>query len=506
LNLYNSAGGAAEAVRRGADAAIGIQYDIDDSVAELFFGSFYAAWRRSGWDVLAGFRDAFTGLGLQGDKVRGTGIVLWTRRRLIGLGTAEGTRRRGRRLNSGTGPGGTGAPVASTGQSPTTGEHLPNEVANPAEHIAIDYQAPTALNYSMLHNDDRMVPRLVIRRQKPGIFRAIRLEVIVQAGAEQAAYRETVTLDDQQPKVDVHERVRVPLTSELTRRLDESLRSTIYVAVRWGRHVLLERTDPVSFMPVDEWRYDEMNARWLPSFIFPRDPIIRDVITAAQRYLVALRDDGAAGFDGYQSYDSRAEGSVAERARNVDAQVQAIWWALVNDYALSYINPPPSFSASAQRLRTPSETIGGKRGTCIDLALLLAACLEYVEIYPVIFMLTDHAFPGYWRCPESYEQLGKLLTASQASETDAQVPMSQRDNHGDPWMLGRDRFPDITRLVGQGHLMPIESVDITSRSGFWPAVDDGIANLRSRRQFDSLYDLRAARKKVTPLPIWSKRV
>jgi hypothetical protein len=59
----------------------------------------------------------------------------------------------------------------------------------------------------------------------------------------------------------------------------------------------------------------------------------------------------------------------------------------------AYINPPPTFTEKSQRLRTPSDIVMGKRGTCIDLTLLLAACLEYAEIYPVLFLLKDHAFP-----------------------------------------------------------------------------------------------------------------
>ena len=97
--------------------------------------------------------------------------------------------------------------------------------------------------------------------------------------------------------------------------------------------------------------------------------------------------------------------TLDEKCKYIDAQVRAIWWALVHDYAIGYINPPPSFVENEQRLRTPSEVVQGKRGTCIDLALLLAACLEYIEIYPVIFLLRDHAFPGYWRSEPGYQRL-----------------------------------------------------------------------------------------------------
>jgi len=151
--------------------------------------------------------------------------------------------------------------------------------------------------------------------------------------------------------------------------------------------------------------------------------------------------------------------------------------------------------------------INGRRGTCIDLALLMAACLEYVEIYPVVFLLNDHAFPGYWRSEVSYNTLVSLSVTATTTPDTVTTPITERDNHSDTWMIGRGRFAEISALVQQGHIVPLETVSLTSRDGFWPAVKDGISNLRSRRQFHSMFDLVTAREKekVTPIPIWSKR-
>jgi len=497
FNIYNSSIGALEVIRRGAHAALGFQGDVDDLVAEQFFASFYSQWRRSGWDLVDAFLGAWANLTGYADRVRGTGIVLWARAPLI---EARGQVRAFRRSGTGSGTGtGAGRAVAAPKKA--------EDVADAGEYIAIEYEPPSELNYSLLHNNANIVPRLVIRRQKAGTFTDVGVEVTVSAGTQEAGYRATLKLDDDQPKVDLHDKVRVPLTSQLIRTLGESLFSTIYVRVRWGTRVLLEETSRVAFMPVDEWKYDDTNARWLPSFVFPRDPVVREIITAAQRYLVALRDDAGAGFDGYQSYEPSGA-TIGERSRNIDAQVQAIWWALVHDYALGYINPPPNYSDEAQRLRRPSEIIDGRRGTCIDLALLLAACLEWIEIYPVMFLLHDHAFPGYWRNEEeSYKRFSQLsISAGTAEAEGATIPITLRDAHPDPWMVGRSRFGDVTRLVAEGHIVPLESVSLTSRGGFWPSVEEGVGNLRSKRQFHSMFDIRTARtarRKVTPLPIWS---
>ena len=81
----------------------------------------------------------------------------------------------------------------------------------------------------------------------------------------------------------------------------------------------------MTLIPVDEWVDDTDNNPWLPSFVLPRDPAILKIINSSRRYLVGIRDDPAAGFDGYQSVDRQGGDPTA----GVDAQVQAIWTALV---------------------------------------------------------------------------------------------------------------------------------------------------------------------------------
>jgi hypothetical protein len=499
FNIYNSVLGAAAVVARGAGAAIGFQDEVDDSLAELFFASFYSELRLSEWNLLRGFQTAWLNLGAHAAKVRGTGIILWSSRPLLDDAAAA-------------------APARATTKTTTATVEIrdPDQITDWSTYLTVEYEAPTQLNYSLLHNNTDVIPKLTVKRQRGGVYRGIGVEVRVSAGAQEAVYKTTVNLDDKAPKEDLQSSVRVPLTSDLTRTLDESMFSTVYVRVQWGRHTLFEDTRRVAFTPVDEWKYDDTNGRWLPSFVFSRDPVIREIVSASQKYLVALRDDAGAGFDGYQSFDPTGV-TVDEKSKSIDAQVQAIWWALVHDYGLGYINPPPSFSEEAQRLRTPSEVIDGKRGTCIDLMLLLAALLEYIEVYPVLFLLNDHAFPGYWRSEESYDTLRQMLTSSPApplatpgaTPTATPVPtlVPEREVYTDVWMLGRSRFNDVVELVRKGHIVPIESVSLTSRTGFWDAIDEGLKNLRSKRQFHSMYDVRTARSKsVTPIPIWGKRV
>lgn len=520
LNMYNSAVGAAHLVRSGAEAAIGFQDEIDDALAERFCASLYSNWKRASWDLATALEEAWRSVA-RDPAVRGSGIVFWSRRSLLRqpIPAAPGAalpsdapkpaarrkqqgKRRPRRDEPAPAPIAPAAPTAEPAAELTAVEDaviIPEEVKDPDAHIGVACQALSELNFSLLHNNQDIYSIFTIRRQKPGVYRGIRVDVRLAAGSEEAAYVQTLSLDSKDQLVELRGKVRLALTPRLGQVLAESMFGTISTKVSWGPHVLYEDTQRIELLPLDEWRFDTVSGRWLPSFVFPRDPAVRRIIEAAQRYLIALRDDSAAGFDGYQGFDPTGR-TINECGEAVDAQVQAIWWALVNDFAPSYINPPPSFSAESQRLRSPSHVLDGRRGTCIDLALLLASCLEYIDIYPVVFLLKDHAFPGYWRSELSHRD--RLSSASLSPVPTGALSGEGAISEAVPWMFGTAQFDELLNLVREGHLVPIESTLLTSRGGFEESISEGSQNLRNKSEFDSMFDIKRARTLVTPVPIW----
>jgi hypothetical protein len=288
------------------------------------------------------------------------------------------------------------------------------------------------------------------------------------------------------------------------------------VLVEAEKEVVYQQTTRVTLLPVDEWSDDDQKPSerdpadkrsvWLPSFVLPRDPSVARIIDSAQRYLMALQDDPGAGFDGYQQVDEDKPATLSA----VDQQARAIWCALSYECDLSYINPPPSYSLRTQRLRTPSDVLGGKRGTCIDLALLLAACLEYIDVYPTVILLKGHAFPAYWRSETAHRKF--VLTGADGSTTTvapASVPTVEATEAGPAgsrygWVFDKRRLSELMQCIQHGDLVPLETVWLTNHSGFEAAQDAGLQNLRNPREFDSMLDVIQARRNlppVTPLPI-----
>lgn len=481
LNLWYSAGRIAPlTIAGGAQTVLGFQSTFDDGLAELFFANFYHACRSRQWtDTLAAFEAAWSSLENWPESRTGTGVVLWSSASLL------------------TGRGAPPPRAAGTTRVPerVTSEEQLLAADEARSRIEVTVKPIQRLNYSLLHNNRPLFEEFRIRKYVDGTLRDVQVQVQLHVGADSYPFVKTLHLD--QPLQDLAPAIRLPLTSALARRVDENMQTSLHARITCGDVVLYEDTHRITLLPIDLWKDSDDDRQWLPSFVLPRDPGVTQVIQQAQELLACLADDVTVGFDGYQSFDPEA----GDPGQGVDLQVRAIWTALVLKLPLSYINPPPSYETESQRLRTPSQVLASGRGTCIDLALLLAACLEFVEIYPVIFLLEGHAFPGYWRSEEGYEQF--LDVSITADETARGVSVGTRERI--PWMVGRGGYSEVMEHVRRGNLVPIESTLLASKEGFRQAIEAGHENLRSRREFHSLLDVRLARDNesnpVTPLPI-----
>jgi hypothetical protein len=483
-NFFNSAARTASLiVSEGARSAIGYQDFIDASLAASFCTTLYRE-TREGTGLLGAFRRGLETLRKGPKGLEGACIVLWSSESLI---SETQTRTRARRPQA----------AAMRATKP------PSEVTA-GKRIRVFPEPLQSINYSLLHNRRSLFKSLQITRgDVTGAIDGIQIEVTLFVGEENFPFRLTLSLPEGENFVDVAERVVVPLTSSIIRTQGESMQSSLFLQVKCDDVVVHADTTRVQLQPVDEWTDTDDDRWWLPSFVLPRDPAVARIIDHGQRYLMAMADDPGAGFDGYQSVDETAP-SLDAKYGPVDLQVRAIWSALLYDHQLRYINPPPSYAVSRQRLRTPSDVIHGNRGTCIDLALLLAACLEYVDIYPVLFLLKEHAFPGYWRSPGCHDEFHRMknLPLPDTASPDALRASERTTVHfEDAYSL--KNFYEARDFISKGYLIPLETVWLTNAGSFADAVEEGRKNLRRAGEFDSMLDIALARhqRQVTPLPI-----
>ena len=496
LGNWNSAARMAPlVVAAGAHAAVGFQDTFDDDLAELFYSQLYSTWVRSGSDLVNAFRSAWESVRSAGVAVQGTGVVLWTGAPLFPASAQQSADASDRKRDS-----------LAKRLSDEENEVIDAKLVKSSEvdsWIAVNVKPITDFNYSLIHNGQPLFEHFSLTVKRPKTLSDVEIRVSLSVGGETASFERVMDITTKTK--DLKEDIHVPLTSALTRSVHESVRTSLFVDIRWGGHILFRDSFRLRLVPVDQWRDTPSDRIWLPSFIFPRDPAVTKLITTAQRYVQVLRDDPSAGFDGYQSFDPNTPSSAGE----IDLQVQAIWSAMIHELDLAYINPPPGYSRDldSQRLRSPSMVTRERNGTCIDLALFFAACCELVDIYPVVFLLTGHAFPGYWRSDSDHDAFCQALPEAIEEIAPADARSSAATlSQPRPWFLGRGTYKELVEHVRKGRLVPLETVRLTEHCGFWEAVAAGRENLKDADEFDSMIDIVLARtSQVTPLPLWGEQ-
>lgn len=142
-------------------------------------------------------------------------------------------------------------------------------------------------------------------------------------------------------------------------------------------------------LPPSHWGGGRSAPELLAAFVRPNDPAV-DVILrdAATKLGEASRETGLNGY------------TTGKKAR-VWELAEAIWAALA-DRRIAYVLPPASFEQFGQKVRGPSDVLDRKVGTCLDLSLLYAACLEQAGLNPVLVLTVGHAFVGLWLKDEDF--------------------------------------------------------------------------------------------------------
>jgi len=182
-------------------------------------------------------------------------------------------------------------------------------------------------------------------------------------------------------------RLSVSRLFELTERINGALAIT----VSDDSGILAQEKPELAFLSHDEWSGSNTFPELLAAFVTPNHPYITEIIKKAGALLADWT--GSPSFIGYQS----------KNPNYVRKQMAAIYGALQQEN-IAYSMPPASFEESGQKVRLCGAIKEQKLGTCLDLALLYAACLEAAGLHPIIVIVKGHAFTGCWLEEECFAE------------------------------------------------------------------------------------------------------
>lgn len=153
----------------------------------------------------------------------------------------------------------------------------------------------------------------------------------------------------------------------------------------------------VTILAYWSWPYDRAARRTVAAFVCPNNAVVRRIVSDAQGFLVKDKD-GADSFQGLLNGPQRQEarkGIMEVIYDYLKEQCHLDWIAPKSEGFYQIIKPPHHiFNSGLAQLRG--------EGTCIDISLLMASCLESVQLYPIILITGDHqgspnhALVGCW--------------------------------------------------------------------------------------------------------------
>lgn len=245
--------------------------------------------------------------------------------------------------------------------------------------ITVGGEVNASINFAMQQNYVPVIRYLIVNNVSEETVENLDLKVTF----EPEFAREYIYHIDSIPANESIEISPVKLTTntEFLFSLTEKMVGIVTVSVLKDENVIFSDKHNIELLAYDEWSGLLIMPEIIAAFITPNHPAVTAVIKEASEFLKKWK--GTPSFTGYQT----------NNPNNVKLQMAAIYAAAVQK-KIVYNNPPASYEVIGQRVRLPHTVLEQKMGTCLDLSVLYAACLEAVGLFPLLFFIKGHAFCG----------------------------------------------------------------------------------------------------------------
>ena len=224
--------------------------------------------------------------------------------------------------------------------------------------------------------------------------------------------------------------------------------------------------EPVEVLGPHQWILGDEQSAELAAFVRPQQPEFAALAREAAEILGTLT--GRTALDAYQQDETDAT------RRRTDEIVDAVCRA-VHGHGITYANPPPSWRAGTQTIRTAGEVLTDGLGTCLDTSVLLAGLLEHLGLDAQIWLLPGHCFVAVWRDTDDPHSADPLPPASVTAN---QVDRGALRLIETTLLTGGRDYPGLTRLheaadlhsLREGSADPDQIVEIAAarRVGIYP--------------------------------------
>lgn len=350
------------------------------------------------------------------------------------------------------------------------GSAITPDMPEQKDKVSVTGQFSASINFSMQQNYVPVIRSLIIQN----ISEETLQELVVKISFDPAFAKEysyAVTRLESGASVEISP-VQIILSSEylfsLTERIVGNMEITVLskeadAADDSGGKIIGTFHHEIEVLAYDQWSGLRIMPEMSAAFVTPNHPLIAPILTKASAILKQW--DAAPSFTGYQT----------QNPNHVKMQMAAIFAALHEEHII-YTNPPASYEEMGQRIRLPHVLLEQKQGTCLDLSVLYASCLEAVGIHPLLLFIKGHAFAGAWLEKQTF--------------ADCAV----------------DDVSALSKRLAEGaeELLLVECTDFVEGKNvdFETALAHGKAHLLHEEEFEYAIDVRRCRTSgIRPIPV-----
>lgn len=190
------------------------------------------------------------------------------------------------------------------------------------------------------------------------------------------------------PFVPAKNQIKIPLdglkvSRNFLNKLSETEKANFTIEVIENDAAIIKERIAINVYPLEYFGGFQILPEMIAAYITPNHPFIYHI---KRKAVEILEKQGLkTAFEGYQSNDP-------ERV----LQMMSAIYSAIQGEEIVYSSLPPGYEEMGQRLRLLNTIQQEKFGNCIDISLLFAACLEAVDLNPILIIVRGHAFIGCW--------------------------------------------------------------------------------------------------------------
>ncbi|MDR1680500.1 MAG: DUF3320 domain-containing protein [Prevotellaceae bacterium] len=253
--------------------------------------------------------------------------------------------------------------------------------------IDVEFTCLPAINFSMQEHKVAVIRRFSIENQTDSDLTDIQITLTSEPEFAETVIRIVKVIPANSIlKIDD---LRLTLSTNFFTRLTERLAGSLRLEIAVADDILFSESYPVSLLVFDQWPGVMVLPEMLSAFVTPDHPALESILKRASAILE--RWTGSRELDEYQS----------RNPNRVRKQMAAVYTAIA-EHNIACSAAPANFENQGLRIRLVNTVLSQKMGTCLDMALLYASCLEAIGIHPLIVIVRNHAFAGGWLIPDTF--------------------------------------------------------------------------------------------------------